>query len=93
MKGLVTTTTTTMIIITVTQEDIKNGERHDSHKCPVALACLRTINMTWFDLHNKLQTIPDADIFPGKVGIFMPLFDAGQVVEPFSFEIPNEIVK
>lgn len=82
-----------MITITITEEDIKNGKRHNSHKCPVALACLRTINMTWFDLHNKLQTIPDTDIFPGKKGTFMSLFDVGMSVEPFTFEIPDEIVK
>lgn len=82
-----------MITIHVTEEDIKNGERHDSRKCPIALACLRTINMTWFDLHIKLLTIPDTNLLPGETGTFMPLFDAGKPVEPFSFEIPDEVVK
>lgn len=84
-----------MITITVTEEDIKNGKRHNSHKCPIALACLRTINMTWFDLYDKLQTksFEVADVFPGKTGIFMTLFDAGEPVEPFTFEIPDEVVK
>lgn len=84
-----------MIKIQVTQEDIAKGKKSDSSCCPVALACLKTLNKTWSNVFEQLSLIEDGgmEIFAKRRQLedFIHKFDAGEKVEPFEFELPDEI--
>ena len=75
-----------MIKVEVTQEDIEKGKKRDSSCCPVALACKRVVNLTWSEVFQRVGYNYDRIIsrWIGK-------FDRGEKVEPFSFELPNDI--
>lgn len=78
--------------IEVTEEDIRNGEQENSRLCPVALACLRVVNKNWALVWIKLSQNNRWDIIE-KVMIFIKAFDKKLSVEPFSFELPDELFK
>lgn len=87
--------------ITVTAEDIRNGKRRSSAKCPVALAASRAFGQPvgayggflCFDLGNV--TVHRHSILPAEISRWMARFDAGQPeisllvppVEPITFEV------
>lgn len=81
--------------IKVTPEDIAQGKRGDATCCAVALAARRAglqgvrvdgDGMTWgTDSSNEgFSSISDA------VHYFIEKFDAGQLVDPFEFEINTD---
>jgi hypothetical protein len=81
------------VTIQVTQDDIDNGVRCSVKRCPVALACLRTIGKNysqiweeyWPDFHDPSKNIPSS------VLIFVRAFDSGNIVQPFSFVLPDSV--
>jgi len=84
------------IKIQVIEEDIKNGERRNSHKCPVALACIRVLNKDWAEVFDNLQS----NNVDGGMGVFnqwpilskfITSFDENKPVEPFEIELPDYI--
>jgi hypothetical protein len=89
--------------ITVTQEDIDNGERWDCALCPVALALKRAIGkpvsvnadggltVVDYDLASDLASFtsysPVIASHQDSVTEFIRKFDEGDDVEPFTFEV------
>lgn len=78
------------IKVEVTKEDIANGERENSCKCPVALALSRLGTDVsvgngeigfWLGDKYRLIEIPD------MVDDFITQFDNGKEVEPFEFTL------
>ncbi len=77
--------------IEVTQEDIANGIRHSSCKCPIALAVNRALRAgvnvgnDSFVLYrpSRISTI----FLPENASSFIKKFDAGSSVEPFKFSV------
>ena len=76
------------ITIEVTEEDIKNGEPYNSHKCPLALACKRAVGKDWMEVY--LQYYRPSGI-PENIKVFIRYFDFGKEVKPFSFVLPEKI--
>lgn len=74
------------MIITVTQEDIDNGEMCLTEKCPVALAVKRAIGR--MVRVNACYIVADRNYdTPFSASEFIVAFDAGKLVEPFTFEL------
>lgn len=82
------------MIISVTQEDIDKGQRHNGHLCPVALAIRRTAP----DCYGVLATIKYIEyiynggrvlylVTPASVRQFIRDFDYNEPVTQFSFEL------
>jgi len=89
------------ICISVTAEDIANGERNDCTACPIALAMNRTglrhvsarnVFVVWWD--RDLSETGEGNRFcaftPSEAADFMSAFDAGENVEPFEFTLTVE---
>jgi hypothetical protein len=87
--------------IKVTQEDIDRGVSTDCTKCPIALACIRSVP----SIESCLVDPREIAFFPPRSNIwvdvktpyaavrFMREFDGGHPVSPFSFtlELPEEL--
>lgn len=79
--------------IEVTQEDIERGTRGHCALCPVARAVKRAMRTedVWADgVAIVLTRHGDNRLFldtPDEAICFMEEFDAGEPVEPFSFEL------
>lgn len=82
------------VYITVTPEDILNGERADSCKCPIARALRRAVPHSdgvevcehFFVFHdNGIRWF--TSLLPLEAVRFMEEFDAGGNVAPFEFQI------
>lgn len=71
--------------IHVTKEDIKNGERFDCHRCPIALAATRAgltdvdVDYLTISANQETHTLPDNAV------CFIDRFDDGESVKPFTF--------
>lgn len=84
--------------IEVTQEDIIKGIRHAGDACPIALATKRTLGIGKVDVARdsicvQVETPHDQseDIhLPQEASDFIEMFDLGEPVYPFSFEIDYE---
>lgn len=79
--------------ISVTQEHINRGVTNDCGKCPVALALSdafpsQTITVEYLKIHIGAMWIET----PDPVREFLPNFDWGDKVVPFSFDLPIEPV-
>lgn len=75
--------------ITVTQEDIDNGERGDECRCPIALALNRIVpggkvHSYSAELPKGREEIP----LPSAACYFVEKFDTGKPVQPFTFDLP-----
>jgi hypothetical protein len=84
------------VTIRVTAEDIRQGKRNNCYGCPITLAVARALPKFYAKVYKKdLHLIPRQaqarpwQIFalPEQATRFVRDFDAGQVVEPFSFVI------
>jgi len=80
--------------ITVTQKHINHGQRHAPPSCPIALAVKEQLGTddAWVDGSFIRAGRPSWDAFqeywtPATAKPFIEDFDAGLVVEPFSFEM------
>lgn len=79
--------------IEVTEEDIKNGIKYNSFKCPVALAVTRALNdpkcnvfvdgIIYLDYTGKQLHYYDIS---GKIIYFITAYDHDRLVVPFEFE-------
>lgn len=79
-------------VIEVTQEDINNGKRGNCRKCPVALACMRSMPGFVVDVSTREIFIQHTSEHIVKsvpmsytVRDFVVNFDSHGYVEPFSF--------
>jgi hypothetical protein len=81
--------------ITVTQEDIDNGDLGEAFCCPIARAAQRVLN-TDVGVTSSYLTISEEfgwrDVrAPQEVTAFVRAFDRNQEVRPFDFELPYEV--
>ena len=90
--------------IYVTQEDIHQGVCRDAEQCAIALALAHEYKdeVSWIEVenHEEIKIVNEKDDewykvhidlnHEGRVSKFIEDFDAGKIVEPFSFNI-NEI--
>lgn len=79
------------MLIHVTQEHINDGNKCSSILCPIALAITKAMENRWSvgsttagPLNNRMD---DEVTLPGIVTAFIRLFDKGEPVVPFSFEL------
>lgn len=78
--------------IEVTQEDIERGKRCDGLICPISQAVKRAtgntvcVSQNYFFLLSRASSMDDFKL-PQPAIDFIAAFDAGQPVEPFSFEV------
>ncbi len=78
--------------ITVTREDIDNGQRRDPEDCPVARA-LRRAGVSHSGVMGAAITFTDHQqhttllLLPGQVQEWIAMFDQGATVGPFEFEL------
>jgi hypothetical protein len=79
--------------IQVTEEDIKNGVREHCAKCPIALAAQRAgcqYPIVGTHLTFMLGAKNYSTDLPYYAHEFIGLFDTGQVVAPFEFDLELE---
>jgi len=92
--------------ITVTAEDIAQGEPKDAIYCPVARALTRVWDrpawVCWGTATYFADRAPDSSLefptflvsfkfdLPDQVNEFIERFDEGDTVEPFEFDIADE---
>ena len=75
--------------ISVTQEDIEQGQRENCNYCPVALAIKRVVK-PW-DMAVGTSTCginAHSYTLPTVAMMFIDSFDKGLPVQPFEFELP-----
>lgn len=82
-------------LVTVTERDIKLGEKHDTQSCPVSRAVARSFHkkigtyIIWGKtiefplLHDESKSVKA----PKSVENFVSDFDSGETVEPFTFKL------
>lgn len=84
--------------ITVTQEDILNGEAGTNQPCPIALAVKRALPGYAVDVGTTYITLwtVDSSVYRSSRVVlllecraFIDRFDAGRSVAPFSFRLPT----
>lgn len=80
-----------MLKIDVTAEDIAKGIQNDCEACPIALALSRAVPGADFievdgDANYELDDVTYYARFPESAKNFVTRFDAGETVEPFTFE-------
>lgn len=78
--------------ITVTQEDISHGIAKDCEECPIAHALERALGCRSYVERDSFFYRKDGRFtanlpLPEIASAFIAAFDAGQPVEPFSFEV------
>lgn len=78
-------------VIMVTDENIKNGNRCDSNKCPVALALRNHFNINWIGVTYDIRINRNYFTTPDKVLEFIKNFDNRftdiSSLKPFEFEL------
>lgn len=84
------------MIINVTQEHIDKGKRGRACGCPVALAVLELLNVKYglvsvspYTLYIEINNYRPFRL-PPEATRFVSLFDDGQEVSPFTFEVTND---
>jgi hypothetical protein len=84
--------------IEVTEEDVREGIRCDHRFCMVATAIPRTVPQATFihvDAQGVSFTVGTKRLYyvsPPAVARYIQLFDAGQVIEPFSFMLREPVI-
>ena len=73
--------------ITVTQQDIDNGQRRSTCECPVALAASRTTGRKAYVTNTTLSFTISTVALPEMVRAFVHSYDARKHVKPFKFDI------
>lgn len=76
--------------IDVVQEDINHGKRENPLACPIALAIGRSIGTVSVEV-NTVRSKTHWVYLPMKAQVFIRDFDAGKLVQPFSFELDDWI--
>lgn len=81
------------VTISVTAEDIKNGEATTITKCPIALAASRCFEGRVMIGSNgiSVENLKDLVFMPSSASDFVKKFDNGEIVYPFTFEVDTEI--
>lgn len=77
-----------MPIISVTKEDIENGETQSKYSCPIALALKRAepaASIHVYKQHLKVDSVI-YELSP-RIQTFIAYFDNGLPVEPFEFSL------
>lgn len=77
--------------VEVTQRHIDNGNRCDCWDCPIAKALSETLSghVAVGSRDVNLPGISGSDVpLPPEAIAFIKAYDAGQQVQPFSFELP-----
>lgn len=79
--------------IEVTQEDIENGQRGSSDRCPIARAVLRNLRVIPEGLYVGLQAIETEEEWfelPREAKLFIRAFDGAGSDRPlpFAFDLP-----
>lgn len=91
------------LTISVTQEDIDNGEPEEPDACPIALSVERLVGANnWIGVTDvdlciwspKLEMQPYTQPLPRSAQKFVTRFDGGKAVKPFRFRavIPDELL-
>lgn len=91
-----------MITINVTQKDINSGIRADCHVCPVAIAVSRVLGLNDVEISaasiyadfagsNYYREARIIQPLPLQVRSYIRAFDAGNEIEPFSFNLDMDI--
>lgn len=78
-----------MTTINVTQEDIERGKRNSCFQCPLVYAISRALDCGVHVHRNCFFVRDELDDYslPQSAIDFIAAFDAGEKVEPFSFEV------
>lgn len=74
--------------VVVTEEDIKEGQRHSARYCPIARAIVRSKHVSPYDVSVGIldMRIDDSEYsLPLVARSFVANFDAGGTVKPFEF--------
>ncbi len=77
-------------VIQVTAEDIKNGKRHESNECPIALALIRNGCTNVCVGVDRLSDGLDWYKLPRSVQARVRRFDDGAKIRPFVFELTDK---
>lgn len=73
--------------ITVTREDITNGQKCSTNRCPIALAATRATRHHVI-VSTSYIMLPGIEVpLPNSACTFIGEFDSGRTVEPFEFEV------
>jgi hypothetical protein len=80
------------MIISVTEDDIKMGKVGDCQFCPVALAVKRNTARPITVGSDILDVDQVSHWLPLEVVDFIEDFDSGLLVDPFTFELPDEFL-
>lgn len=76
------------VTIEVTPEDIVDGERFNSCRCPIALATKRVLPDRPVDVHRAGMIVGGDEIkLPWRAQDFIARFDDEKPVDPITFEI------
>lgn len=79
------------VAISVTAEDIADGQRGVTNRCPVALAVRRATGIKAVSIRSTQGVLYGNEYrsfdLPAEVREFIALYDAGQAVEPLAFDI------
>lgn len=84
------------ILIEITHEDIRNGERKDSCRCPVARAACRRLGLSVNDEELSVETCIevwtgdgwDGYELPAEIVDWIEALDGGSTVTPVTFIAP-----
>ncbi len=78
--------------IQVTQEDIDKGCRNNRYDCPIAWATLRTTKSNYVSVESKFVVLDwGTYLLPESAREFVRLFDQGESMRPFEFDLACEI--
>jgi hypothetical protein len=76
------------MLIKVTEDHIENGRRHETCRCPIALAIKEATGCSNVSVGQQSATIGVyTHILPKEAGDFVRDFDHRKKVVPFEFEL------
>lgn len=77
--------------ITVSQDDIEQGQPLKGLSCPIALAIKRATGLEYVGVGVRQYWYKDlaGGVLPPEVTEFVKAFDSGKPVEPFTFELED----
>ena len=83
-----------LVHVSVTAEDIAQGQPQSYCRCPVALALTRAADSRWVEViadearfARRGRYMAETASLPSVVQRFIDAFDRGQPVEPFEFDL------
>lgn len=78
------------MLIQVTADDIREGEVYDCDLCPVARAMSRALDRPVAVFADEYRIGDERfHLLPPAAELFVQLYDGGEAVGPFEFEIPD----